>query len=124
MNMLVEKLPSDCVKWNHKITSVRDTRNATTAATEITLDLGANGTAIYDFVVGADGAWSKVRKLLTDAKPFYCNAQLTTVTVRKVSTNFPHQVELNRSGAIMALRGGNGIMTHRGPRTRSGRMQS
>jgi 2-polyprenyl-6-methoxyphenol hydroxylase-like FAD-dependent oxidoreductase len=113
--LLIENVPSDFVKWSHKTTAVRDTRNATTGAKEITLDLGANGTATYDFVVGADGAWSRVRKLLTDVKPFYSGAQYVTVTVRNASTKYPHLVELSGSGTLCALGSGNGIMTHRGP---------
>jgi 2-polyprenyl-6-methoxyphenol hydroxylase-like FAD-dependent oxidoreductase len=114
-SLLIDKLSEDCVKWNHKITGVRDAHNQTTGATEITLDLGVNGSETYDFVVGADGAWSRVRKLLTDVKPFYSGAQFLTVTVRNASTEFPHLVSLNGSGTISALGGGNGIMTHRGP---------
>ncbi|MCJ1409905.1 hypothetical protein MMC19_003989 [Ptychographa xylographoides] len=114
-NMLITSVPADCVKWDRKITAVRDGRNETTGATEITLDLGADGIATYDFVVGADGAWSKVRKLLTDVKPYYSGAQYVTVTVRNASSRFPHLVELNGSGMLAALGGGNGLMTHRGP---------
>lgn len=114
-NMLVKNVPLDCVKWNHKVIAARDARNATTGATEIMLDLGANGTATYDFVVGADGAWSRVRKLLTDVKPFYSGAQYVMATMRNASTNFPHLVELTGSGMLCALGGGNGIITHRGP---------
>lgn len=113
--ILLKKVPSDGIKWDHKITDVREARNATTGATEITLDLGANGTATYDFVVGADGAWSRVRKLLTDVKPSYTGAQYVTATLRNASTNFPHLAELSGTGALAALGGGNGIMTHRGP---------
>ena len=113
--LLINTVPSDCIKWNHKIMAVRDGRNATTGATEVTLDLGANGIATSDFVVGADGAWSRVRKLLTDVKPSYSGTQYVTATVRNVSTKFPHLVELNGSGTLAALASGNGIMTHRGP---------
>jgi 2-polyprenyl-6-methoxyphenol hydroxylase-like FAD-dependent oxidoreductase len=113
--LLLEKVPSEMVKWNHKITAVREASSATTGATEIMLDLGVNGTATYDFVIGADGAWSAVRKMLTDVKPFYSGCQYLTVTVKNASTNYPHLVELNGSGTLMALGGGNGIMTHRGP---------
>jgi 2-polyprenyl-6-methoxyphenol hydroxylase-like FAD-dependent oxidoreductase len=114
-SLLIEKVPEDCVRWNHKITAVRDARNATTGATEITLDLGTNGSETFNFVVGADGAWSRVRQLLTDVKPFYSGAQYLTVTARNASTKFPHLVSLNGSGTLLALGGGNGIMTHRGP---------
>ncbi|KAK9337638.1 hypothetical protein V1521DRAFT_384415 [Lipomyces starkeyi] len=114
-NLFVQNVPEDIIKWNHKITAVRSARNTTTGVTEITLDLGENGTATYDFVIGADGAWSKVRNLLSDVKPFYSGAQFITVTVRHASTNYPHLVELNGSGTLNALGGGNGLMTHRGP---------
>lgn len=77
--------------------------------------MGAKGTAIYDFVVGADGGWSQVRKLLTDIKPFYTGAQYVVVTMRNASTKYPHLVKLNGTGHIFALGGGNGILTHRGP---------
>lgn len=114
-NLLIRNVSSDLVKWNHKIAAVRHVHNATTGATESTLDFGANGSATYDFVVGADGAWSRVRQLLTDIKPFYSGSQFVTVTIRNASTKYPHLVELNGSGTLLALGGGNGIMTHRGP---------
>ncbi|OCK98814.1 salicylate hydroxylase [Cenococcum geophilum 1.58] len=114
-NLLIQNVPSDTIKWNHKITTVRSDHNATTGATEITFDLGVNGAAAYDFVVGADGAWSRIRKLLSDAQPFYSGAQYVTATVRHVSTKYPHLVELSGSGTLCALGGGNAIMTQRGP---------
>lgn len=114
-NLLLQKVPSDIIKWNHKITTVRSNRNAATGATEIAFDLGANGTPVYDFVVGADGAWSRVRKLLSDTQPFYSGAQFITATVRHVSTKYPHLLKLSGSGTLSALGGGNAIMTHRGP---------
>ncbi|KAF7548757.1 hypothetical protein G7Z17_g6856 [Cylindrodendrum hubeiense] len=113
--ILMKNIPSNSIKWNQKITAVRDARNTTTGAVEITLDLGVNSTATYDFVVGADGAWSRVRKLLTDAKPFYTGAQYVTATLRHASTKFPHLAELSGSGAFLALGGGKGILSHRGP---------
>ena len=113
--MLYQNIPSDIIKWNHKIRDVRSSCNASTGATEITFDLGENGTAIYDFVVGADGAWSGVRKLLSDVQPFYSGAQYVTATVRNVSTNYPHLLEISGSGSLCALGGSNGIMTQRGP---------
>ena len=114
-NLLVQNIPTNNIKWNHKISAARSKHNATTGATEITLDLGDNGTATYDLVVGADGAWSRVRKLLTDVQPFYSGAQYLTATIRHVSTKYPHLVELSGSGSLCALGGGNAIMTQRGP---------
>ncbi|KAF2462812.1 salicylate hydroxylase [Lindgomyces ingoldianus] len=113
--LLLENILGDFIKWNHKVTAVQRARNATTNAIEIMLDLGANGTETYDFVVGADGAWSRVRKLLTDVTPFYSGAQFITATLRNASSKYPHLVALSGSGTLSALGGGNGILTHRGP---------
>jgi 2-polyprenyl-6-methoxyphenol hydroxylase-like FAD-dependent oxidoreductase len=114
-NLFLQSLPADFIRWNHKIDAIRSTSNATTGATEITLDLGPHGTSTYDFVIGADGAWSRVRTLLSDVKPLYSGSQFVTATLRHASTNYPHLVELNGSGTLAALGGGKGIMTHRGP---------
>lgn len=115
LTMLAENVPEDIMRWNHKINAVQSEQNPTTGATEITLDLGENGTATYDFVVGADGAWSRVRRILSDVKPFYSGTQFLTVTARHVSVNYPHLMELHGSGTLMCLGGGNAILTHRGP---------
>ena len=114
-NLLIQNIPSDIIKWNHKVAAVRSDRNATTGVTEIKFNLGTNGTAVYDFVVGADGALSRICKLLSDVQPFYRGAQYMTATIRHVSTKHPHLAELSGSGSLCALGGGNGIMTQRGP---------
>ena len=114
-NLLIRNIPSDFIKWNHKVTSARSNLNATAGATEITFDLGANGTAAYDLVVGADGAWSRIRKLVSDTRPFYAGAHYLTATARHVSTKYPHLAKLSGSGSFCALGGGNGIIAQRGP---------
>lgn len=114
-DLFVRNTPSDIIKWNHKIESVSKHLNPITGATEIELDLGKNGKATFDFVVGADGAWSKVRKLVSNVTPSYANVQYMTATLRYASKNYPRLAKLCGSGTIFALGGGNGILTHRGP---------
>ena len=113
--LLIGKLPPGIIKWDHKIASVQSNRNASTGATEIALDLGSNGTATYDFVVGADGAWSKIRRILSDVQPHYSGAQILTAVLRHATANHPHLLELTGSGTLCALGGCNAIMTQRGP---------
>lgn len=114
-DLLVQHVPADSIKWNHKIKSARRDVNSSTGTPEITLDLGPHGTATYDFVIGADGAWSKVRQLLTDVVPFYSGSHVITATLRNASTRFPHLLEVAGTGVMQALGGCKGIMTHRGP---------
>ena len=113
--LFINNIPSDMIKWNHKIMSIKSAYNVSTGAKEISIDSGAKGTATYDFVVGADGAWSRVRKLLTDSKPFYSGAQWITATARQASTKYPHLSELVGSGTFSALGRCKGIMSQRGP---------
>jgi 2-polyprenyl-6-methoxyphenol hydroxylase-like FAD-dependent oxidoreductase len=113
--IFLEKVGMESVRWNHKILGVAERRNETTGAVEMRIDAGSNGVQTYDFVVGADGAWSRVRRLLSDVKPGYGNRLYVQATVRNVSSRYPHLLELNGTGTLWALGHGNGIMTHRGP---------
>jgi 2-polyprenyl-6-methoxyphenol hydroxylase-like FAD-dependent oxidoreductase len=114
-NLLLKSVPSNYIKWNHKVTAVRHIQNRTTGATEIQLDLGANGTATFDYVIGADGAWSRIRTILTDNKPFYYGSYWLTATIRNASAKYPHLSELSGSGTFSALGEYKGIMSQRGP---------
>lgn len=114
-NLFYQNIPSNMIKWDGKIANIRSDRNLSTGANEITFNSSANGSATYDFVVGADGAWSRIRKLLSDTKPFYSGAQYITATIRHLSTKYPHLLSLSGSGSLCALGGGNAIMTQRGP---------
>ncbi|KAK3365523.1 hypothetical protein B0T24DRAFT_636017 [Lasiosphaeria ovina] len=116
--LLLQEMPPNTVRWGHRVTAAETSRNAATGAVEITLTLGPeHGRATHDLVVGADGAWSRVRSLLLPdaAAPAYSGANMLTATVRHASANYPHLVELCGSGTVMALGGGHVITTHRGP---------
>ena len=112
--LLLDAVAPGSVKWGRKVLSVLSTKT-NTGATEVTLDLGADGKTTYDFVVGADGAWSCMRAMLTDVEPVYTGAQYVNATLREATAKFPQLVDLVGSGTMMALGGGRGIMTHRGP---------
>ncbi|EKG12079.1 Monooxygenase FAD-binding protein [Macrophomina phaseolina MS6] len=63
-DMLLASVPDEYVRWGHGVTRVD--------AEEGTLHFENSRTAQgFDLIVGADGAWSKVRKVLCTVSPFY-----------------------------------------------------
>jgi 2-polyprenyl-6-methoxyphenol hydroxylase-like FAD-dependent oxidoreductase len=113
-SLLLQNLPSDSIKWNQRIAHVDRSLDQITGATRMTLSL-PHGKSTYDLVIGADGAWSRIRPFLTPVQPHYTGVQFLTFTIRNVSANFPQLLTLTGTGAMSALGGGNGLMTHRGP---------
>ncbi|KAF2423819.1 putative salicylate hydroxylase [Tothia fuscella] len=111
--LLMGKLPEGNVKWDRKLLSATNSTNAD-GSTEISLDFGTHGKETFDLVIGADGAWSKVRKLLTDVNPLYQGTQIITLTIRDIPKKHPHLVELIGPGSFAALENRNGIAAQRG----------
>ncbi|KAJ3116095.1 hypothetical protein HK100_001161 [Physocladia obscura] len=109
--LLVSQIPPDRIKWNHKLQGAE--RVETT--NEIFLDFGPQGTAKHAFVIGADGAWSKVRSsLLTNYKPVYTGIYHATVTMTDVTVKNPDLAELVGPGSFFALGDRKGIISQRG----------
>lgn len=106
--MLIDSLPADSIRWGKKLQSVS------------ALDKGrhqllfADGfTANTELLVGADGAWSRVRPLLTEAQPAYVGTSF--IETRLSGNNSRHRAtaELVGAGTLMAVAPGKGILAHR-----------
>lgn len=61
--MLLDSLPADYIRWGHALKHVDETDG--------TLHFEHTTVGGFDLVVGADGAWSKVRKAVCTVPPFY-----------------------------------------------------
>ncbi|GFF81239.1 hypothetical protein IFM47457_05406 [Aspergillus lentulus] len=110
--ILSSKVPEDSIQWGHKLLSARPTG----VSTETELDFGHQGKRTFDLVIGADGAWSAVRALLTDIRPQYAGTQNITLTIENISTRYPHLAALIGRGSFLSLGLRHGVITHRGPR--------
>ncbi|KAH8649845.1 hypothetical protein BX600DRAFT_441944 [Xylariales sp. PMI_506] len=118
--LLTTNLPAGSIKWGHKLLSATTTTTKTTITTsggersETELDFGSeHGKHTFDLVIGADGAWSRVRKLLTDVRPEFTGMHNINVTIRGISSKYPHLAELLGQGSFMALGTRHGVMAHR-----------
>lgn len=108
--ILLESLPADTVRCGHKVIDVSaldDGRHVLTFA---------NGaTVTTELLVGADGAWSKVRPLVSDAKPTYVGTSFIETYLFDSDTRHKASAEAVGGGALFAMTPGKGIAAHREP---------
>ncbi|MEU6462864.1 NAD(P)/FAD-dependent oxidoreductase [Streptomyces sp. NPDC046976] len=106
--LLIDSLAPGTIRWGHKLASVR--RRA-----EGGYDLAfADGSATHaDMVIGADGAWSKVRPLLTPAEPLYSGTCFIEIALAADAQDCRASVAAIGSGTLMAVAPGHGIIAHR-----------
>ncbi|AJZ91912.1 hypothetical protein VW41_09195 [Klebsiella michiganensis] len=104
--LVVEALPAGIIRWNSRVTSIEP------QGTGFHLTLGDGSTHVGEALVGADGAWSKVRPLLTAQKPLYSGITFVELRYRNVSQQYPAVKALVGNGSLFALSKGRGIMAH------------
>lgn len=106
--MFIASLPAETIRWGKKLTEVvalGDGRHELTFADGSTMR--------SELLVGADGAWSKVRPLLSSAKPQYVGTTFIETYLHDADVRHPAAAEAVGSGAMYALTPGKGIVAHR-----------
>lgn len=106
--LLIESLPADTIRWAHKLVQVNRL-----AAGQHRLAFADGSTVTTDLLVGADGAWSKVRPLLSVAKPAYSGATFVENSLLDGHVRYKAVAMAIGSGTLMAVEPGKGILAHR-----------
>lgn len=106
--LLIDSLPANTILWGRKL--VQATR-LTDGCHQLVFADGS--TVTTDLLIGADGAWSKVRPLLTDAKPAYIGTTFIEAHLFDGDTQYWASAEMIGSGTLMAVEHGKGILAHR-----------
>jgi 2-polyprenyl-6-methoxyphenol hydroxylase-like FAD-dependent oxidoreductase len=108
--ILLGSLPDEVIQWGRKVTAVQplgDGRHVLTFAD--------GSTATTSLLVGADGAWSIVRPLLSDAQPEYVGTALIETYLYDADERHPAAAKAVGDGALFAVAPGQGILAHREP---------
>ncbi|MBB5367111.1 MULTISPECIES: NAD(P)/FAD-dependent oxidoreductase [unclassified Janthinobacterium] len=102
--ILLNALPSGCVRWDQKVEALRplpDGRHALVSA-------GVEDEA-FDLVVGADGASSIVRPLVSSAQPAYEGVTIFELGIDDIDQRYPALAALSGHGK-MFVKGSNTLL--------------
>ncbi|KAE8312884.1 hypothetical protein BDV41DRAFT_588559 [Aspergillus transmontanensis] len=104
--LLLDSVPAHKIRWGHTVSTVERNTDSPTAT-------GGNGCIIhfvsgtsatgFRLIVGADGAWSKVRPLLTSAKPVYSGKMFIEGSLSHNNPSYKIAAEMVGPGNIAAL---------------------
>jgi 2-polyprenyl-6-methoxyphenol hydroxylase-like FAD-dependent oxidoreductase len=106
--MLLDSLPDGIVQWGRKVSGVqalgggRHELRFTDGATDLT-----------SLLVGADGAWSRIRPLLSDATPQYVGVTSVEYFLFDADTRHRAAAEAVGAGSLFALAPGQGFLAYR-----------
>lgn len=106
--ILRESLPPATIQWGKKLAGVTACGDGRYA-----LAFADGSEATTGLLVGADGAWSKVRPLLSTAKPEYTGTTFIETYLHDVDERHTATADLVGDGSMFALTPGKGIVAHR-----------
>jgi 2-polyprenyl-6-methoxyphenol hydroxylase-like FAD-dependent oxidoreductase len=108
--ILLDSLPAGTVQWGRKVTSARALGDGWHQLT-----FADQSTVTSALLIGADGAWSRIRGLLSDAKPAYLGMVFIETYLFDADQRHRAAAEAVGGGAMCALTPGKGIVAHREP---------
>ncbi|WP_406068792.1 FAD-dependent monooxygenase [Streptomyces sp. NBC_01020] len=106
--MLLDALPEGTVRWGRKVTGAG---NLGGGRHEVTFADGS--TVTTSLLVGADGAWSRVRPLLSESMPEYAGTSFVETYLYDADRRHPAVAEAVGGGAMFAPAPGKVIHAHR-----------
>ncbi|MET0495523.1 MAG: NAD(P)/FAD-dependent oxidoreductase [Actinoplanes sp.] len=109
--MLLDSLPAGTVRWDHRVSATRalgDGRHEVTFTDDTTV--------VTSLLVGADGAWSRVRPLLTDVTPEYAGSSSIETFLFDGDNRHPATAKAVGGGSLFVFddnAGGKVFLVHR-----------
>ncbi|MEW2350028.1 NAD(P)/FAD-dependent oxidoreductase [Streptomyces sp. NPDC006684] len=107
-DLLLDSLAPGTVRWGHALAAVEGP-----AEGPRTLRFADGTTAVADLVIGADGAWSKVRRALSGALPAYSGVTFLEAWFDDVDNRHPELAALVGQGGAHAADGERAMFAQR-----------
>lgn len=108
-NLLLASLEPGRIVWNSKVTAT-----ATLDDGRHELTFADRTRVVVDLLVGPDGAWSKVRRMLSPAMPTYCGVTLVELQLTAANPHHDAAATLVGTGSMFALSDGKAVLSHGG----------
>lgn len=105
--LLLDQLPEGTVVWGHRLRSLEDHDG------RVRLRFDDGTEAVADLVVGADGAWSRVRAAVGGTEPTYSGITFLDRRFPDVERDFPRVAETIGQGTLFAADSGLGLIAQR-----------
>ena len=106
--LLLDSLAPDTVAWGHVVEDVQPEADG-----RWRLDIKDKPSVTADFVVGADGIGSKVRRRLTSVKPIYTGVNMIAANIRKELWRDSEIDKILGEGSVMFAGNGKTVFTQR-----------
>ncbi|KAE9381159.1 FAD/NAD(P)-binding domain-containing protein [Stipitochalara longipes BDJ] len=112
--LVLSAIPADTVHWGSKVKTILAAGDNTY---DITFSNGSSETGFH-LIVGADGAWSRVRSLLTETTPTYTGLAYLETEIQDLQKASPEILRLIQRGSYYYLDSKNNLVVQRdGDRT-------
>ena len=106
--LLIESLPDDTIRWGCKLAHANRLPEGWQQ-----LVFADGSTAAADLLVGADGAWSRVRPLVSAAKPEYVGTAFIETQLFNGHTRHRASADAIGTGTLIAVEPSKAILAHR-----------
>ncbi len=107
-DLLLQSLPANSIHWGSKVSKVVKLEGG---RHEVTLASGETCTTAL--LIGADGAWSKVRPLLSESQPKYLGISFVETQLIDAELRHPESAAMVGHGSMFALFDEKGLIAHR-----------
>lgn len=105
--ILLDSLPAGAVRWGCKVVAAEALGDG-----RYRVDLAGGESLTTDLLVGADGAWSRIRPLVSDSEPGYSGVSFVESDLPDAAAEHPGTAELVGTGLTFAFAGQKGFITH------------